>query len=130
MDWTNIVSQLFEVVLFPLLSIGTVYVIFLIKVKIAELKEKTTHEKQQKYLDMLDKTIAECVLATTQTYVDALKKQGSFNEEAQKIAFEQMYNAVMTVLADDAKIYIETFIGDFETYVNNKIEAEVRLNKY
>ena len=130
MDWTNIITQLFEVVLLPLLSIGTVYVIYLIKVKIAELKEKTKSEKQKAYLEMLDKTICECVLATTQTYVDALKKHGKFDADAQKVAFKQTYDAVMDVLTKDSKKYIETFIGDFEAYVYNKIESEVKLTKF
>jgi len=34
MDWITIVTQLFEIVIFPLLTIGTVYLINLIKVKI------------------------------------------------------------------------------------------------
>jgi hypothetical protein len=38
MDWMNILSQLFEIVIFPLLGIGTAYLIMLIKSKIQELK--------------------------------------------------------------------------------------------
>ena len=129
MDWNNIIAQLFEIVLFPLLGIFAIYVINLVKVKIAEVKAKTKNETEKKYLDMLDKTISECVLATTQTYVDSLKRQGSFDAEAQKKAFKKTYDAVMAVLAEDAKEYIQTFIGDFESYVNNKIEAEVKLSK-
>ena len=37
---------------------------------------------------MLSQTITDCVLATNQTYVDTLKAQGSFDAEAQKIAFD------------------------------------------
>ena len=40
-----------------------------------------------KYLKMLSETITKCVIATNQTYVETLKKQGKFDEEAQKIAF-------------------------------------------
>jgi hypothetical protein len=36
---------------------------------------------------MLNRTITECVIATNQTYVETLKQQGKFDEEAQKIAF-------------------------------------------
>ena len=36
----------------------------------------------------------------------------------------------MDVLTKDSKKYIETFIGDFEAYVYNKIESEVKLTKY
>ena len=46
---------------------------------------KITHEIKNPiavckgYLDMLNTTISSAVLATTQTYVDALKKEGKFD---------------------------------------------------
>lgn len=129
MNWTNILTQLFEMVIIPLLGIATVYITYLIKVKIQDLKDKTKNDLYNKYLTMLNETITDCVLSTTQTYVDTLKKQGKFDAEAQKIAFEKTYENVMKILANDAKEYLEVSIGDLQTYVNNKIEAEVLLNK-
>ena len=129
MDWMMILSQLFEIVIFPLLAVGTVYLISLIKVKIQELKQKKDSEMYTKYLGMLETTIIDCVLSTTQTYVEALKKQGKFDADAQKIAFTKTYTNVMTILNKDAKKYLEEAIGDLETYVYNKIEAEVNLTK-
>ena len=129
MDWMMILSQLFEIVIFPLLAIGTVYLISLIKVKIQELKQKKDNEMYTKYLGMLETTIIDCVISTTQTYVEALKKEGKFDANAQKIAFTKTYTNVMTILNKDAKKYLEEAIGDLETYVYNKIEAEVNLTK-
>lgn len=129
MDWMTIIAQLFEIVIFPLLGIGTVYLISLIKVKIQELKQKKDDELYVKYLGMLETTIIDCVLSTTQTYVEALKKEGKFDANAQKIAFTKTYTNVMTILNKDAKKYLEEAIGDLETYVYNKIEAEVKLTK-
>ena len=129
MNWMMILSQLFEIVIFPLLAIGTVYLISLIKTKIQELKQKKNDDLYHKYLGMLENTIISCVLATTQTYVDTLKKQGKFDAEAQKIAFEMTYNNVMAILADDAKEYLQSAIGDLQVFVNNKIEAEVLATK-
>ena len=129
MDWMNILAQLFEVVIFPLLAIGTVYLISLIKVKIQELKQAKDDALYSKYLTMLESTIIDCVISTTQTYVEALKKQGKFDADAQKIAFTKTYTNVMAILNKDAKKYLEEAIGDLETYVYNKIEAEVNLTK-
>ena len=129
MDWMMILSQLFEIVIFPLLAIGTVYLISLIKVKIQELKQKKDNEMYNKYLTMLESTIIDCVISTTQTYVEALKKEGKFDADAQKIAFTKTYTNVMAILNKDAKKYLEEAIGDLETYVYNKIEAEVNLTK-
>lgn len=129
MDWMNVLSQVFELIVFPVISIGGIYLTYLISVKIKELKQKTNDDTAKKYLDMLNDTIANAVLATTQTYVEALKKEGKFDAEAQKAAFQQTYDAVMKVLTSEAMKYITESVGDLETYVTNKIEAEVRLTK-
>lgn len=129
MTWMNILGQIFEVFIIPVLGIAAVYICYLIKTKINTLKEKSKNETEAKYLDMLDKTICDAVLATTQTYVDTLKKEGKFDAEAQKIAFTKTYEAVMALLTIEAKKYLETAVGDLQTYVNNKIEAEVKLTK-
>ena len=129
MDWANVLEQIFELVVYPVLSIAGIYLTYLISVKIKELKQKTKYETARKYLDMLNDTISSAVLATTQTYVDSLKKQGKFDAEAQKIAFKQTYDAVMKVLTTDAIKYITESVGDLETYVTNKIEADVKLSK-
>ena len=129
MDWMTILTQFFEMVIFPLLGIATVYLVFLIKAKINELKLKKDDDLFNKYLSMLENTITDCVIATTQTYVDSLKKQGAFDADAQKVAFTKTYTNVMKILTEDAKEYLEQALGDLESYVYNKIESEVALNK-
>ena len=78
---------------------------------------------------MLDKTICDAVIATNQTYVEALKKEGKFDADAQKKAFEQTYNTVMKLLTADAKEYLETAVADLTVYINTRIEAEVNVSK-
>lgn len=129
MDWANVLKQIFELVVFPFLGIGTTYLIILINTKIKELKKQSDNDLEKKYLDMLNNTITDCVLATNQTYVNELKKQGKFDLDAQKIAFQKTYENVMALLTDEAKKYLTEALGDLQTYVNNKIEAEVLLNK-
>lgn len=87
------------------------------------------NEVANKYMDMLTNTITECVLATNQTYVEALKQQNKFDLEAQKIAFDKTSEAVMAILTEDAKKYLESAVGDLELFIRQKIEAEVNLNK-
>ena len=129
MDWMTLVAQIFEVIIFPLLSIGTIYLINLIKVQIQELKQKKDDDLYHKYLDMLEDTIIQCVLATTQTYVESLKKEGAFDADAQKIAFTKTYTNVMKILSDEAKEYLTEALGDLEAYIYNRIEANVKLTK-
>ena len=129
MNCMNTLTQLFEIVIFPLLGVGTIYLINLIKTKIQELKQNKEDELYHKYLNMVENTITSCVLATTQTYVEALKKQNAFDIEAQKIAFEKTYTNVMKILSDEAKEYLTNVVGDLEIFIYNKIEAEVNLTK-
>lgn len=129
MNWINILEQIFEIAIFPVVTVASIYLCYLISVKINEIKQKTNNDTTKKYLDMLDNTITNAVLTTTQTYVEALKKEGIFNEEAQKQAFQKTYDAVMKMLTEEAKKYITASVGDLETYITNKIEAEVKITK-
>ena len=129
MNWMEILAQIFDIVIFPLLGVGTAYLFYLIKVNIAEIKEKTKNEKEKKYFDMLDKTICEAVIATNQTYVEALKKAGKFDGAAQAEAFKKTYEVVMKLLTEEAKTYLTTLVGDLEADIQNKIEAQVNLVK-
>ena len=124
-----LIKDIFEVCVIPLLGVLTAYFVKWVNVKSAELVSKAQNETQAKYIAMLNDTISDCVIATTQTYVDALKKQGTFDAEAQKIAFTMTYEAVVKLLTDEAKQYLSEAVGDLNLYITQKIEAEVNLNK-
>ena len=129
MDWLNLLTQIFEVCIIPLLGILTTYIVKYIQVKSAEITEKTDNAIVDKYTVMLADTITACVLATNQTYVEALKKQGKFDAEAQKIAFNMTLNAVMEILSEDAKKYLSEAFGDLNSYITSQIGASVNVNK-
>ena len=128
-QYAELIKQIFDVCLFPLLGILTAFLIVFISKKAQELKAKTNNELYSKYIDMLEQTIINCVIATNQTYVDALKREGKFDGEAQKIAFQKTYDSVMAILSEDAKTYLNEAIGDLQAYIINQIEAQVNLNK-
>ena len=129
MDWNSIIAKIFELVLFPLIIAAGSYLIVLINVKKKELQAKTDNELHKKYIDMLDTTITDCIRATNQTYVNSLKEQCAFDKEAQKKAFKQTYDAVMAILTEDAKEYLNEAINDLNTYITNKIESGVVVVK-
>ena len=129
MEWMVILQQIFELCIVPLLGIITTYIVSYIRAKINELKTNNSNETLIKYLNMLSTTVIECVIATNQTYVDNLKGQNAFTEEAQKIAFQKTYDAVIAILSDDAKNYLTNIYGDLTVFIMNMIEAEVNRNK-
>jgi hypothetical protein len=125
----EMLAQIFEVCIIPLLGVLTAYFIKFVNAKSAEIGTKVENETQKKYLEMLNSTITDCVIATTQTYVDSLKKQGTFDAEAQKVAFTMTYESVVKLLTDEATEYLNEAVGDLQLYITQKIEAEVNLNK-
>ena len=92
---------------------------------------KTQEEKElmSKYLDMVEKTVTNCVMTTNQTYVDSLKQEGKFDADAQKIAFDKTLDAVLAILSEDAKVYLTQIFGDLNVYLTNLIESQVKINK-
>lgn len=129
MEWLPLLYQILEVCIIPLLGILTAYFVKWVNAKSAEIQHNVDNDIADKYIAMLDDTICACVIATTQTYVEALKKDNAFTKEAQKEAFDLTFNAVMSVLTDEAKKYLSAAYGDLTAYITNKIEAEVSLNK-
>lgn len=129
MDWLNILQQIFELCIIPLLAIITRSLVIYISTKKDELKSKTDSELAKKYLELLNDTIADCVIATNQTYVETLKKGNAFTADAQKAAFEKTYQAVIATLSEEAQKYLPEVVGDLQTYITQKIEASVNQNK-
>jgi ubiquinone biosynthesis protein UbiJ len=97
--------------------------------KSAEFQAKVENDTADKYIAMLADTITTCVVATNQTYVEALKKDNAFTKEAQQEALQQTLGAIMAVLSEDAKEYLSSIYGDLTAYITTRIEAEVQLNK-
>lgn len=125
----EMLSDIFEVCILPLLAVLTGYAVQFIRAKSAETAARTENELAQKYIKMIEKTITDVIIATNQTYTNALKEQGKFDEEAQKIAFQKSFDAIMAILSDDAKEYIISTTGDINIYLTQMIEAEVSKNK-
>lgn len=129
MEWTPLLYTILEVCIIPLLGILTTYIVKYINKKSEEIQVKVDNELTNKYIILLTDTITSCVVATNQTYVEALKKENAFTMEAQEEAFKLTYNAVMDVLTEDAKTYLAEIYGDLNKIIATKIEAEVNLVK-
>lgn len=129
MNWSEMISSIFQVCLIPLLGILTKYFVAFIAMKSEEMQKKTDNEMAQKYMQMASDTITACVIATNQTYVESLKAQGKFDKEAQEVAFNKTLEAVLTLLNDEVKDYLTAAFGDLNAYLNTQIEAAVNGTK-
>ena len=128
-QWLDLLFQILEVCIIPLLGVLTAFLVKFIKVKSNEITEKVNNDIADKYITMLADTISACVVATNQTYVEALKKDNAFTKEAQLEAFDMTYKAVMLILTEDAVTYLTNIYGDLSAYITAQIEAEVNKSK-
>ena len=129
MNWLEILNTIFQLAIIPLIIAGTGLLIAFISAKTKQIKDKTKSDVVDKYLGMLEDTITKAVIATTQTYVEALKNKNAFDEAAQKEAFTRTYNAVIAVLTEDAYKYLTAVVGDLEAYITTRIEYNVNMTK-
>lgn len=129
MEWMTLLYKILEVCIIPLLGILTTYFVKYVKAKSLEIQNKIDNDTADKYIRMADETITSCVIAVSQTYVDALKKDNLFTKEAQKEAFKMAYDSIMSLLTLEAKEYLTNIYGDLSAYITTRIEAEVQLRK-
>lgn len=129
MEWLPLLYEILQVCVIPLLGVLTAYIVKFINMKSVEIQANVDNDMADKYIAMVADTVSACVIATNQTYVEALKKNNAFTAEAQKEAFTLTYNAVMAILTDEAKEYLAEIYGDVAAYITNKIEAEVNISK-
>lgn len=124
-----ILLQIFEICIIPLLGVLVGFLVKYIQAKSDKLIAEINNQTAKTYVDMITNTVTDCVIATNQTYTEALKKEGKFDAEAQKVAFDRTYQAVLKILSDDAIEYIKQITDDVEFYLTQRIEAAVKKNK-
>ena len=120
---------LFQVVLVPAVPVLLKILYNFVVAYTAEKSEKIESEKVRGYVNDAVKAVMTAVTSTFQTYVDSLKKQGKFDEEAQKIAFNTARDTALLMLTQDMRDAVTTLYGDFDTWLTKTIEQFVLANK-
>lgn len=122
-------NQIFTAIILPLLTALISLAVVWLNKKRLELANTIKDERARKYFDMATDAVVKAVQYTTQTYVDSLKKSGTFTKEAQETAFVQTKLLAETMINQSAKEIITEAYGDFNTWVSTQIEAAVRDTK-
>lgn len=129
MNWTEILTQVFELCIIPLLGALCTFLIAFIRKKSKTLQDKTNNETLDRLIAQTEEIIVACIKATNQTYVDSLKGQNAFDGEAQKAAFKKTYETVLGLLSDQAKQMITENYGDINEYITTLIESKIKQSK-
>ena len=93
------------------------------------LSSKTENDTAKKYLTAAEEAAKKAVTYTSQTYVDALKKSGSFSKENQEEALSRAVDKAKSLLTVEAIAFLEEAYGDVTEFLKTNIEAEVRSQK-
>lgn len=118
----NIISVVVTSIVLPLISIAGAKLIQFINSKI----------KNNKAADLLTTAttiVINAVRSVFQTYVEALKKEGSFNKDAQIIALNKAKDIALTQMTDEVKEYLVKTYGSLDSWLDTNIEATINILK-
>lgn len=86
---------------------------------------KIKDKKGASHASAIATIILGAVQSVFQTFVDTLKKNGSFNDDAKAEAKERALTIIRSQLTTELKNYIIENYGDLEEYLKNQVEAVI-----
>jgi len=125
----EILTTLIQVVVIPAIPVLVTYLVKYLKAKAEQTTTKINNELIRTYLQEATDAVLQAVTYTAQTYVDTLKKEGKFDKEAQKTAFNTAKNVALQLLTEEAKQMITDLYGDLTLWLDTKIEQTVKEQK-
>lgn len=127
---SNEVMNLIEtLVLAPLIIAISSFLIALIRQQTSKIEEKIKDEKAKRMLEIAENVVSQAVATVSQTYVDRLKKDGIFDTEAQKEAFEMSKDKIYKLLTTDTLQAVQNNYGDVDEWIVTKIEETINKSK-
>lgn len=114
----NVLSVVVSAVVLPLISlIGAKLVSF--------INTKINNDKASKMMEEATNIVTNAVRSVFQTYVESLKKQGTFDKESQIYALEKAKSTALNQMSDEIKSYIKSNYGNINTWLSTQIEATI-----
>ena len=111
----EILSVVITAFIIPLITYLSNEAIKLLKEKIAELKIKKA-----------EKVAQAAVAEIAQTYVDPLKKAGTFASDTALVAFNKAFELGKQLINENTQELIASIHNDFDSWLQAQIEAAVR----
>ena len=122
MDWNEIGTQVILGIIGVVISGLGVIVTYLINKYVNDAKLKNI-------LTSLNTLVQNSVLEVYQTYVEALKKAGKFDAEAQKLAQERCLALIKANMPKDIETWLKANYSNIESYLKSLIEAQIGFLK-
>ena len=112
-------------VLCLLITAGGAYAVALLRRETARIEKELDNETAAKYMNMAA-DVAQAVTYTAQTFTDALKAEGKFTKERQIEAFNKAKDKTLEILGETAVKALGEIYGDFDAWLDTKIEQVCR----
>lgn len=122
-------NELLNSLLFALLTVAIPFVLNQIVPYIKVLIKKQNIINENTILSNALDDVMDAVLYVNQIYVDALKKEGTFTEQAQSEAFKLAYNEAIKVMSTEAKEIISKTNESVDEWLYKQIEIAVNNAK-
>lgn len=129
MEIKDALGLLFQLVILPIIPLVVIYIKKFIEVKIDALQANTDNAIVDKYLQIAEESVIKAVETVTQVYVDELKKLGSFDLQAQQVAFTKAKDILELLITDEVKDCITEVYGDYNAWIKTSIESAVKSTK-
>lgn len=128
-DVKSILTYLIMAILVVIIPVITRNAVKYFKPFISAKIEQVKNENLRNALIEVERLICQVVMEVSQTFVDALKKEGNFSELKQEEAFERARESILELIPDESLALIENTFGDSDLWLNTKIEQIVRSLK-
>ena len=113
-------------VLCLLISAAGAYLVAIFRKWTAQAQKELDNETASKYMSMACDAVAQAVAYTAQTYVDTLKAEGAFTKEKQLEAFTKAKGKTKEILGAAVVAALGEIYGDFDVWLDTKIEQVCR----
>ena len=118
MDWKEILTSILSAAIVALIS-------YLSERLIVLINQKIQNQKASKALSEAVELVVNAVKATQQEYVDELKKAGTFDTDAQKIALEMAIKKVRANMSVETEKYLTANADDLNEWIADMIHSVI-----
>lgn len=122
--------QILPAVLVAVIPILSGFLCRLLKRLADEVVQNMEDERVKALVGEIDTAVQSAVNYVNQTFVDELKKAGTFGEDPEyaEEAFRTAYETAIETISSDAMNWISETFGDVRKYLEVKIEESVQFN--
>lgn len=122
--------QILPAVLVAVIPILSGFLCRLLKRLADEVVQNMEDERVKALVGEIDTAVQSAVNYVNQTFVDELKKAGTFAEDPEyaEEAFRTAYETAIETISSDAMNWISETFGDVRKYLEVKIEESVQYN--